>query len=136
MPDTAYAVEGEPTQVAFQLAQDESYIAETGNMWIHSPGLVLISKAVELESPVDRSATALALSHGDTLAVLTRLGEGRYHVWRDNTVYLVQSCWGTKADLPNSEYCGTLIDNGDSEWWVRVHNNSGMVGWIRMSSGN
>lgn len=136
MPDTAYAVEGEPTQVAFQLAQDESYIAETGNMWIHSPGLVLISKAVELESPVDRSATALALSPGDTLAVLTRLGEGRYHVWRDNTIYLVQSCWGTKADLPNSEYCGTLIDNGDSEWWVRVHNNSGMVGWIRMSSGN
>jgi hypothetical protein len=37
-PITAYAVEGEPTRVAFEIAQDEGYVAETGNMWMNRSG--------------------------------------------------------------------------------------------------
>lgn len=133
-PITVYSVEGEPDRIAFVIEQDESYVAETGNMWIQRPGLVRITKAVELGSPVDDgTAPALTLSPGDTLAVLTRLGEGWYHVWREDAVYLVKVCWTRNVDPTSaqSQACGILIDECDCQWWIRVRNNAGDVGWIR-----
>jgi hypothetical protein len=102
-----------------------------GRFRIHRPGIVQVIKAVTLPNPEGRSVPPLVLSPGDTLAVLTSLGEGRYHVWHGGSVYLVQMCWGPASDEPHPGWCGILVDKGDREWWVRVRNSTGKIGWTR-----
>jgi hypothetical protein len=99
-------------------------------------GVVVTIKAGRIQTDTPRELPAdggtLALMPGQTLFLLTYLGEGhskawfnqRLYKWVDASVALNGAC----QFIP--ERCkGWTVERPQSEWWVQIRTASGRVGW-------
>ena len=75
---------------------------------------------------------------GDTLWLLTYLGEGYFRVWWKGQVFEEDMGFSPYGGTPGSrcEHCrlGTLLREHRSEWWIKVGTATGIVGWTREST--
>jgi hypothetical protein len=129
-----YTTQGDTSHRAFQLAPDEGYEAETGNVWVRKPGVVSVTTTWDLQVDVSsRTPQTMSLTPGEQLYILTPLGEGRFHVWVRGQIFEVSQCWLSYfASMPEDRTCGKLIDSSKGiEWWIRVRNSKGQTGWMR-----
>jgi hypothetical protein len=98
----------------------DTVVAETGEVrTIPTPFLV--------KAPMEEYAP------GDTIWVLTYLGEGYFRVWVDGEVRelgLDFSPYGGSSGA-RCQRCdhGELLTSHRSEWWVRIRTAAGVTGW-------
>ena len=84
-----------------------------------------------------RGTEGHAWAPGDTIWVLTYLGEGYFHIWADGKVQ--------DEELGFSPYGGTfgtrctgcrrgeMVRELRSEWWIKIRARNGATGWTRQS---
>ena len=126
-------------ELAFTLKTGERVTAMTGVVITASAARVRIIKPVTLEvhsrrfpkAPVER----ISLSPGDRVYLLTPLGEGWMSGWADGR--LLESF--DAADFADTNFCsrnprcsGVVENEANREWWIKVRNSRGQIGWVLM----
>ena len=114
--------------VAFTANRGDELRALTGVVVTLAPG------RVQFRAPVDLRTTTgiLHVEPGETLYLLTYLGEGSTRAWFQGHVY--DEVDGAEffnsrcAERPGT--CnGSIVEAPRSEWWVRVRSPKGITGW-------
>lgn len=102
--------------VAFELAAGDHVTAVTGVVIVTSPGIV------EFSEPTDVDATdgPIHMLPGETLYLLTNLGEGYVKGWAHGRLYTDVDATAVRAKRIASY-----------TWWVQVRNAKGQIGWTR-----
>jgi hypothetical protein len=116
-----YEFEDDTTVIDYFLRMDDTIFAETGNLHIEQFGKILVTK------PVDEFGV------GDTLIALSCWGEESYRVWTKGRFYEVPIFWATSnVRVQDDRYSGIVLKPPQMIWWVRFHDHSGKVGWLRL----
>jgi hypothetical protein len=116
--------------IVFRVQAGERVSALTGVVVTRQPGRVQFREAARLES----LGGPIQVAPGETLYLLTYQGEGFSKVWFkgrlhtdvDITDFLDEGCRG-KA----TRCVGRLIEESQTDWWVRIRNRLGNEGWTR-----
>ena len=107
-----YQSEGDTTKVIHYLKSNEQFFAQTGNVHIIKPGVVLIKKKI------------YNYTVNDTIFVLTYLGEGWYKIYDGDKIFKSDYFWevsdNENINLDNSKYSGVMISNIKMVWWVSI----------------
>jgi hypothetical protein len=113
---------------AFMLKKGERVQAITGIVVTLKPGRVQFRNAVDLHT----NAGYVHVEPGETLYLLTYLGEGETKAWFKGQMY---------DDVDGSEFFNALCDDRPRScngriverprvvWWVRLRNMKGLTGW-------
>ncbi len=100
----------------------DTVMAETGVVRT-VPAPFLVKQALDGYSP------------GDTIWLLTYLGEGFFKVWDGGEVRELELEFSPYGGSPGArcEHCehGELLTPHESEWWVRITTAAGVSGWTR-----
>jgi hypothetical protein len=116
-----YKAENDTSAVEYFLKSDDTVFAETGNLHIEQFGKILVTKPIN------------EFNVGDTLIALSCWGEGSYRIWSKGMFREVPIFWSTFADTKrNDRYSGIVIELPKMIWWVKFHNDSGKIGWLRL----
>ena len=107
----------DPAGLAFQIAPGTAFEADSGNVYVTRPGLVVADSAFALyEGPT--------VAPGDTLYVLDDVGEGYVHAWYQGTIYEVSGefwNWGNAPDEYRAESSPAhLLRPAVARWWAHV----------------
>ena len=114
--------------VAFRIARGETVTALTGVVVTRKAGRVQFRIPHEMNS----TSGIVRVEPGQTLYLLTYLGEGFTKAWFNGRLY---------DDLDGSEFfdaaceddprrcAGTIVEKPQREWWVQVRDATGRVGW-------
>ncbi|MGH7517074.1 MAG: hypothetical protein ACREOC_06345 [Gemmatimonadales bacterium] len=127
--------EGEPGPTRFTLRPGERFTALGGNVHLPRAGIAIAVDTVTMDG--DSVHPPVLLRPGDTVYVLTYLGEGMYHVWYQGAVRETFGFWPapdedtTRAGTP---YPGRLLRSAEEHWWVQVRTAGGERGWVLMDS--
>ncbi len=111
----------------FDIKNGEAVTAVTGVFVTYRPGRLRALKDIP----------ELHVRAGDTVLTYMYNGEGYFDFWvnghsGNDQIYTAVPC----ADAPEKgtePFCA--VDNGDKEWWVRIHTNSGRTGWVKGDGG-
>ena len=106
--------------IVFTLEKGDRVTAVTGIVVTLKPGRVRFHKAVD----VAVNGGSIHVKPGDTLYLLTYLGEGAWTAWFKGRLY---------EGIDESEL-GTSVEKPRSVWWIRVVNSHGVSGWTREPS--
>jgi hypothetical protein len=98
--------------VAFKLRRGERVMGMTGVVITTRPGQARVLKSTVIGGLQARS--------GETIYLLTYLGEGFYKVWYKDKV--------EKAEIEGGGGF-TIVREPESVWWVKVKNSKGQIGW-------
>jgi hypothetical protein len=104
--------------VAFELAAGARVTAITGVVIVVSPGIVEFTA----ETDVEATDGPIRMRPGETMYLLTNLGEGFVKAWAHGRLYTNVDASRLKAQRIAS-----------SIWWVQVRDASGHVGWTRQT---
>jgi hypothetical protein len=115
-PVTALSDRRDDAQIAFELTPGDRVMALTGVVVTVTPGLVEFT----VPTNVQTREGILTMQPGETLHVLTRLGEGFVKAWARGRLYHDVDASGLKASRPP-----------EAIWWVKLRNSRGQVGWTR-----
>lgn len=126
-----YAAEGDSSTVAFTLAPGERFTGITGNVHLDPPGLVVARDTVLLNQ--EMAGGPVVLMPGDTVQVLSPIGEGFFNLLHEGRVVEGAGFWGFNA-MENLEAQGELLREPEWEWWAQVRNAEGETGWLNMST--
>ena len=124
-------------QTAFVVAAGETVTAMTGVVFYTRPGRATVDKRMDVSvdsrqfPSIRRKITVAA---GDTVYLLSYHGESQYLGWYNgDLVRLDLSNFDRRlADQPSpcgSNCDGAILDRGESQWWVRIRNAKGQIGW-------
>lgn len=127
----AYAAEADTSRVAFRLQRGEEFTARTGNVHISPVGLAVARDTFTLTPPNDRAP--IRLSPGDTVQVLSPVGEGFFRVRVDGRVVEAEGFWAMTRP-GRTRPVGKLLRAPGWSWWVEVENARGETGWLRMDA--
>jgi hypothetical protein len=105
-----YRKPGDKTAITFIAARD-SFTALTGDVYIHPQPYIL---KVPCEQCLYDGKGGISLQPGDTIYVLTPIGEGHYKVY-------------AKGHFGESDQWENLHEY---RWWVQVVTRKGVKGWI------
>jgi hypothetical protein len=122
-PVTARTDRSPGAPVAFTLQKGDHVRAVTGVVVTTTAGRVQFRKAASLWS----TGGTIRVAPGDTLYLLTYLGEGAWTAWFNGRRY---------DAVDGSEFCGVpsdacsaiVVERPQSVWWVRL-NLKGVTGW-------
>jgi hypothetical protein len=126
-----FAAERDTSRVAFSLAPRERFTALTGNVHLTPVGIAVTTDTITL-SAGDQSRQ-VRLEPGDTVYVLSPLGEGTFNFWYRGERYVGEGFW-TMMPLSRREAAGRLVREPASQWWAQVRNAAGQIGWINMTA--
>jgi hypothetical protein len=107
--------------IVFRLHRDENLQALTGVVVTEKAGVVRIDKAVQDGYIKGSDKPQLSLKAGDTVYMLSPLGEGSYLFWYRGKIY---ESGGDLGAMPG-------VDGRDAKmiWWKLVKNKAGKKGW-------
>lgn len=128
-PLTAYASEGSTDEVAFRLEEGEQFQGLTGDVIVDPVGVAVAKETVTYDAPGHKTVIA----PGDTVYVLSHLGEGVFHVWHDGNVEEVYGFWAVNG-LEGGGVKGALLRKPVPHWWAKVRNEKGQTGWLDMNA--
>lgn len=104
----------ERSAVAFKLKKGERVVGLTGVVVTTRPGIATVLKAEKIGN--------LNLKKGDTVYVLTYLGEGFNKIWHKGRI--------VEADtFDTSKF--RFSQQPKAVWWVKVKNRRGQTGWSK-----
>lgn len=100
--------------VLFKAAKDEKIRGVTGVVITTRAGVVRVLKNTKVGD--------ISVSKGETLYLLTYLGEGFYKVWRKGRI--IEENMTEEGSLK-------VVSQPLSVWWMKVKNQRGQTGWSR-----
>lgn len=112
----------------FTLAAGERFHALTGDVHLRRVGVVRVTEPVVLSSGI-AGRPDVRLERGDTVYVLSYVGEGTHRVWARGRIHETPQFWAAAGDPPGR---GALLHAPEPVWWVYLRNARGNRGWIRM----
>ena len=104
--------------IAFELRNGDRVTAVTGIVITTLPGLIEFAVPTDVET----SEGPLHMAPGETLYVLTPLGEGHVKAWARGRLYADVDASALTARRPV-----TMV------WWVMIRNAAGQTGWTRQT---
>jgi hypothetical protein len=125
---------------AFKIVKGERVTAMSGVVLTTQPGVVRMIKPGEIEVYSKRlpqtPAEKIRLSEGDRLYIFTSQGEGYVSGWFKGRVLESFDTFGfapaADCDKLKGGCVGIVERRPESEWWVKVRNRQGAIGWVRM----
>jgi hypothetical protein len=115
-----YAEEGDTNSINFRLSNNDTILAETGNLHYLRVGKVVVIKNI-YEYEID-----------DTLAVFNCI-EGEFLVKHNGRENYVNVFWPIDNDLTKTGYSGEMILSPETVWWIKIKSIKG-EGWIRLEN--
>jgi hypothetical protein len=118
------------------LPPGEQFFAQGGNVHLSPVGLAVTVDTLSLLGLQD-TVRPRHVTSGDSLYILSYLGEGSYHVWYSGPVWISGELWpgeGEDTAKWHSHYPTRLIREPVAHWWTRIRRQSGDSGWILMDS--
>ncbi len=100
--------------VLFKVAKDEKVSGVTGVVITTRAGIARVLKNTKVGN--------VNVSKGETLYLLTYLGEGFFKVWRKGRII---------EENMTEEGSFKVISQPRSAWWVKIKNRRGQTGWSR-----
>lgn len=125
----AFLSEGDTTNVAFRVAQNDTIIAVTGNVHMEKLGKILVTKPIYGFLP------------GDTLYATHCLGEEEFEIWHDGRSFRVEIFWKTPntaneydfaPEQDDSLFSGIMLSKPVMVWWIQIKNMRRETGWLRL----
>jgi len=126
----AYATEGDTSRIAYRLPRGEEFTARTGNVHLDPVGLAVARDTLTLTPPGD--SVPVHLASGDTVQVLSPVGEGFFRVRVRGRVVEAEGFWAMTRP-GRTRPVGELLRRPGWSWWVEVENAKGQTGWLAMS---
>jgi hypothetical protein len=117
---TAYASRSEKSAVLFRLRPHETVEALTGVVVTDKPGTIRIDHPVQDGYLGDQAQPALNLHAGETIYLLSPLGEGDYLFWYRGKVYRSGAALSAMPQQAPAQM----------RWWKLVLNKDGKQGWV------
>ncbi len=105
--------------IAFKLKKGEKVRGVTGVVITSVAGKAKVLKNQTFEN------SKVKVKKGDTLLILTYLGEGFYRFWYQGKFF------EESADIDGIK----VLSQPKSVWWVKIRNRKGQIGWA-ISDGN
>ena len=119
------------SDTAFSLQPHDSFAALTGNVHLIRVGIVQMKEALTIFA--DDSFPPLRLAIGDSVYVLSALGEGWYDIWTAGRIRSVEGFWDDPSWHPRpTGRPGILLRQPQAVWWVHIKTPDGRMGWINM----
>lgn len=127
-----YTSRKEGSKISFVLAKGELAIGVTGVVLTKSYGITKILKPVKIGYTPVSTAPELSLKAGDFVYTLHYAGEASDFFWYRGSVYTDQILVPEIAmgSSPNEQSI-EIVSRPDYEWWVKVQNKAGRVGWTK-----
>lgn len=117
---------------AFRVKKGDRVTGLTGVVVTLKPGRVLVKKARMIG--VDHK---IRVKPGDILYLLHYSGEGIYKIWFRGKIYEEEMPTApgliTKTPLEQREEYLHVIAEPETEWWIKVKNQRGQVGWTKQN---
>jgi hypothetical protein len=124
-------------QPAFRIAKGETVTGMSGVVITTTAGVVRITKPLTLDVDSERfprSREQVAVRPGDRLYLLTAKGEGFMSGWFKGRVLesFDATTFAAAGDCQKRKQgCDGVIERQPvSEWWSRVRNSAGKIGWV------
>jgi len=114
--------------VSFNLRAREKVTAITGVVITVKAGRVQFREPRNLSS----SDGAIHIVPGQTLYLLTYQGEGFTKAWFNGRLYRdvdTADFFNGDCDFDPSRCSGKIIERSRTEWWVKIRNQAGRIGW-------
>lgn len=108
--------------VAFRVVKAEKVTAITGVVITTEPGQARVLKPIAVGG--NRANT------GESLFLLTDLGEGAYKVWYKGRIETISLSDMGHSSNEESQY----FKRPRHIWWIKIRNSKGQVGWTRQPS--
>lgn len=127
-----YAAPRKAAPVSFTIPRGERFRALTGHVRFDRVGVVVMRHPMTLSGDQDRDTVRVA--PGDTVYVLSDMGEGYVRLWVRGHVVSEEEFWMAPGqDQSGDPHArGILIREPVEMWWVKVRSRTGRIGWIRM----
>jgi hypothetical protein len=129
-------------EVAFAVKPGERVTAMTGVVITTSAAQVRITKPTTLEVYSKRfpksAPEKVALSRGDRVDLFTPQGEGWMSGWTRGRLlesFDAANFADARSCSRNPRCTGIIEKHAKREWWVKVRNARGQIGWILMGAG-
>jgi hypothetical protein len=121
----AYGKQGEPSTHLFTVASGERITV--------LDGVVITDRAdrVQVLKPMSLLGENAPLPIGDVFWIVQVGGEGSATVWHDGRMFGSSIDYFQECDKPSSYCSGIKRQRGVRQWWVRVRNARGQIGWVR-----
>ena len=129
-PLQVYRAERDTTAVAFTLAPGERFKALTGNVHLDRVGVVAVQRPVTWREGPD---SVERFEPGDTVYVLSYLGEDHYRIWYRGRVVEDLRFWTYPEEPEPEKAMGDLLREPQADWWVNIRSRHGPRGWLHMS---
>jgi hypothetical protein len=133
-PIPVYGREAAAGHPVWTLERGEQFLAQGGNVHLSRVGVAVVVDTFSLLGLQD-TIRPTHVDAGDSLFVLSFLGEGSYRIWYRGRVWISGELWpGEREDTAkwHSRYPTKLIREPIAHWWVRIRGRSGRSGWILM----
>lgn len=114
--------------VSFNVQAGEKVTALTGVVVTLKPGRVEFRQPKTLNS----STKPIHIEPGQTLYLLTYLGEGFTKAWFNGALYPevdASEFLNALCDFQPDRCAGRVVERSQTEWWVHLRTRSGRLGW-------
>lgn len=118
------------TTLVFVITKGEEFKAETGNVYITEPGLVIAKKSFVISD----ISPKWEVERNDTLYILAYEGEGYYNVFFQGNKSSVSdhSWYNRRINEPDETELAKQVRTVKTEWWVKIVDAKNRKGWIFM----
>jgi hypothetical protein len=123
-----YAEEGEARRPQFRVQPGDSIRAERGDVILRRVGRVVVRQPIPRWARTDSLLARVRV--GDTVFVLSPIGEGWYRLWYRGRIGESPGFWDTDNLEGGQPAFGRLVVAPQVEWWAHIRTRSGRSGWI------
>ncbi len=118
-PIPAYSRENDTTSISGSLKPGLRLRFNFANMHISELGLAIIRKSDDCQG----------FQTGDSIYVITYVGEGTYQVWHKGLLEDLECFWCSFSDMCIT---GDLVKPPVATWWLNVASDSNHTFWLRL----
>ena len=134
-PLAVYAQPGDPSAPVATIPVRTSFVANSSVVVVRRFGIAVVDKLVRKRPYFLNDSSTL--TPGDTVYLMKYNGEDWFTSIIHNRVDTVHAFWGPGGPgvlrPQGTPSYGRILQNLETEWWVRVRLTNGSAGWINMT---